>query len=165
MSAQTISPSEPVAPGIIRAHPLHSITAAEITQASTIIRKLVEEADLTGKLRFKNISQTEPPKALLLPYLDAEAAGVPVNERSFVPRCVDVIWAINNERDVFETTVSLDTNTTVSQSKALPGQHSSLDRDEIRGAAIKVLNDPMVLDAIKKLKLPTDVVVQADTWM
>lgn len=115
-----------------RPHPLRSITDAEIKQASAIVKKAVQETELgkttNSKLRFKNISQHEPPKAILLPYLDAEAAGVPASQRPFVPRCVDVIWAINNERDVFDFTVSLDSNTVVAQSRTLPGQHSSLDR-------------------------------------
>lgn len=135
MSAQTHQSSNIVptaATTTARPHPLLSITGPEITKASAIIRKIVEDTDAANgtetKLRFKNISQHEPPKALLLPYLNAEAAGVPANQRPFVPRCVDVVWATNNERDVYETTVSLDTSTVVSQSKALPGQHSSLDR-------------------------------------
>ncbi|KAL1297654.1 hypothetical protein AAFC00_006209 [Neodothiora populina] len=152
-----------------RPHPLHSITASEVSAASAIVRELVQQSDKANgtqsKLRFKNISQHEPPKSILLPYLDAEASGIPVDQRPFVPRCVDVVWAINNERDIYETTVSLDAKTVVSQSKALPGQHSSLDRDEVRGAATRILQDPMVLAAIKKLKLPEDTIVQADTWM
>jgi primary-amine oxidase len=113
-----------------RAHPLHSITGSEILKASAIIRKLVEDSNIASSstLRFKNVSQHEPPKALLLPYLNAEALGVPPSQRPFVPRCADVVWTIHNEREVYETTVSLDTRTVVSQSKALPGQHSSLDR-------------------------------------
>lgn len=135
MSAQTYQSSNIVpATAIItaRPHPLHSINGPEIIKASAIVRKIVEDNDAANgtetKLRFKNISQHEPPKALLLPYLNAAAAGVPASQRPFVPRCVDVVWATNNERDVYETTVSLDTSTVVSQSKALPGQHSSLDR-------------------------------------
>lgn len=131
MSTQTTIPSSATL-AAVRPHPLHSITDAEITSASSIIRKVVEETDTANgtqsKLRFKNISQHEPPKSLLLPYLDAEAAGVPAKQRPFMPRCVDVIWTINNERDIFESTVSLDSGTIVSQSKTLPGQHSSLDR-------------------------------------
>lgn len=38
-------------------------------------------------------------------------------------------------------------------------------RDEIRAASVKILSDAAVLEAIKKLRLPADVVVQADTWM
>lgn len=131
MSHQRSIPSSATS-AAVRPHPLHSITDAEIINASAIVRKVVEEADATNgtqsKLRFKNISQHEPPKSLLLPYLDAEALGVSAKQRPFVPRCVDVIWTINNERDIFESTISLDSGTIVSQSKTLPGQHSSLDR-------------------------------------
>lgn len=115
-----------------RSHPLHSVTAQEISRASAIIKDFVRKDDaargIESKLRFKNISQHEPPKALLLPYLDAEAAGVPVDQRPFVPRLVDVIWTTDNERNVIESTVSMDSNTVVGQTKAAHGQHSSLDR-------------------------------------
>ncbi|GAB7352695.1 hypothetical protein MBLNU459_g3054t1 [Dothideomycetes sp. NU459] len=145
------------------------VASLEIGRASAIVKEFVLKndtlRDVPNKLRFKNISQHEPPKALLLPYLDAEAAGVPVNQRPFVPRLIDVIWTTDNERNVTESTISLDSNTVVAESKAAYGQHSSLDRDEVRAAAQRILADPMVLEAIKNLNLPSDTVVQADTWM
>lgn len=132
MSLQTTNSPEKVTALYGRPHPLHSITGSEISRASAIITDLVSKDDTArgtqSKLRFKNISQHEPPKALLLPYLDAEAAGVPIDQRPFVPRLVDVIWTTDNERNVVESTVSMDSNTVVGQTKAAQGQHSSLDR-------------------------------------
>ena len=38
-------------------------------------------------------------------------------------------------------------------------------RFEVRQASQTLLNDAKVLDAVKQLKLPKDVVVQCDSWM
>lgn len=149
MSMQTVSAPTRVTSTVIRQHPLHSITAAEIKHASAIISKLVQKDDeknaTQSKLRFKSISQSEPPKALLLSYLDAEARGVPTSERTFVPRYVDLIWSIDNDRNVFDTTVSLDTGTVVSQSRTLPGQHGSLDRYEQHTYVFKIPSSLILL--------------------
>ena len=115
-----------------RPHPLHSITSTEIAKAAALLKSILSKRDavegITSKLRFKNISIQEPPKALLLPYLDAEAAGVPIDQRPFVPRCVAVVWSSNNERNVVESVVSLDAGCEVDQTRATYGQHSSIDR-------------------------------------
>ena len=42
---------------------------------------------------------------------------------------------------------------------------NGLCRDELRGAGAKILSNPMVLAAIKKLNLSPDVIVQSDNWM
>jgi primary-amine oxidase len=115
-----------------QSHPLHIITDDEISRASAIVTRLVQEQDKANgtktHIRFKNISLHEPPKALLLPYLDAEAAGRPLSERPFVPRCVDVIWSSENERKITESIVSMDSNAEVGRMHASYGQHGSIDR-------------------------------------
>jgi primary-amine oxidase len=113
-------------------HPLHIITDDEISRASAIVTRLVQGQDKANgtktHIHFKNISLHEPPKALLLPYLDAEAAGRLFSERPFVPRCVDVIWSSENERKITESIVSMDSNTEVGRIHAAYGQHGSIDR-------------------------------------
>lgn len=112
-----------------RPHPLHSITSAEITQASQSLKNILREKH--GRelvIRFKNVSISEPPKALLFPYLEAEAKGVPAHQRPYVPRCADVVWVSDNERNLCESTISLDTGKEVKRVTAAKGQHSSLDR-------------------------------------
>jgi primary-amine oxidase len=112
-----------------RPHPLHSITAEEITKASTLLKAILRERHGPDfKFRFKNVSIQEPPKALLLPYLDAEAAGVDTRYRPFVPRCADIVWTSSHERMLCQSTISLDSFTEVGRIQAAPGQHSSLDR-------------------------------------
>lgn len=148
-----------------RSHPLAFLTPEEITTASAIVKALIAktEPSLLSTLRFKSISLSEPPKALLLPYLAAEASGA--TQLPFVPRCLSVIWSALHERRVSESVISLDTGVEVHRESPRKGQHGANDRGELRRAGEKILNDPMVLVAVKELKLPKDVVVQADTWM
>lgn len=151
-----------------RPHPLSLLTADEITAASALLRSLIakQEPSLLPTLRFKSISLSEPPKALLLPYLTAEAnPSIPPSARPFVPRCISIIWSALNERRVAESVLSLDTGLEVHREIPRKAQHGANDRGELRRAGEKILNDPMVLEAIKDLKLPDDVIVQADTWM
>ncbi len=123
-------PSEGQKVGLARHHPLRNITAAEIRKASAIgLRCLRErENDQTLEVRFKNVSLQEPAKALLLPYLNAEASGVPVRERPYIPRCVELVYAFNHERNFGQLIVDLDTSTEVRFRPAMKGQHSSMDR-------------------------------------
>jgi primary-amine oxidase len=115
-----------------RRHPLHQITDEEITRASSIVKRGVNRLDIRDgtrtSIRFKSVSLQEAPKALLLPYLDAEANGIAYKKRPFVPRCLNVIWSYDNERKVIESVVSMDSNTEVDRNQAAPGQHGSIDR-------------------------------------
>jgi len=110
-----------------RPHPLNIISAAELSQASAILTKVLADQNIVN-FRFKNVSLNEPPKALLFPYLEAEAAGVPVPQRPFVPRLVQVIWTTDNGRNLNESIVSLDSNSEVGRASAKHGQHSPFDR-------------------------------------
>ena len=115
-----------------RCHPLQILNDEEIRSASSILLRQIQEQDkITGtetKVHFKNISLHDPSKALLLPHLDAEAAGVPFDQRPFVPRCVDVLWSTDSERKVTESTISLDSQTIVGQTQLQKGQHGPNDR-------------------------------------
>lgn len=154
-----------------RPHPLHLLSPDEMTRASDIVRGIAEKKGIKTSggdghgLHFKSISLCDAPKALILPYLDAEAAGVPVARRPFVPRLVSVIWSHGRERHVAESVVSLDSGTEVQRNEAKKGQHGSIDRGEARNNGARILNDALVTEAIKKLNLPVDAVVQCDPWM
>jgi primary-amine oxidase len=112
-----------------RLHPLHDISAAEIRRAAEIVTRIHREKHGPScSIRFKNISLREPPKALLVPYLEAESSGVPAVARPFVPRLVSVIGhPMDNVRDFFEIIVSLDSGTEVDRITPKPGQHASFD--------------------------------------
>jgi Cu2+-containing amine oxidase len=74
MSTEQIQASIPEAPVSKHAsiHPLSPLTSLEITTVAALIQALYP-ADI--KLQFKFLTLEEPEKALLAPYLDAEAAG------------------------------------------------------------------------------------------
>lgn len=113
-----------------RKHPLLNISKEEVLRASKIALRCVRarENNKTLEVRFKNISLHEPAKAVLLPYLNAEAAGVPIHKRPFVPRCVEVVYSAENEQIICESIISLDSETECGLTKAGKGQHSSIDR-------------------------------------
>lgn len=56
-------------------HPLAPVTANEITHASQLIRRLWPA---NTSLQFKAVTLEEPPKTLVLPYLEAEHTGRPL---------------------------------------------------------------------------------------
>lgn len=131
MSKQSsFSEMQPGKQTVPRAHPLQILSESDIKQSVAILKDILsKETELSVEgLRFKNISLHEPPKKLLLPYLDAEAAGVPASQRPYVPRCIDLIWSTCNESIVRESTVSLDTGREVSRSGPGKGQHGAYDR-------------------------------------
>lgn len=117
---------------LIYGHPLRLLKDSEIRLASSIlidhIRSLDEKSGSQTHLHFKNISLHDPPKALLLPYLDAEASGISSEQRPYVPRCVDIVWQTEAGRNVTESTISLDSRSVISESHAGKGQHGPNDR-------------------------------------
>lgn len=111
----------------MRQHPLQNITASEIRQAAEIVKNGIKTRATLTSIRFKYITLHEPPKALLMPYLDAESDGIPVESRPFVPRLVAVLYADESGKEAFESIVSLDTNTEVDVVKLLAGQQAPCD--------------------------------------
>ncbi|KAL1965866.1 hypothetical protein VTN77DRAFT_4999 [Rasamsonia byssochlamydoides] len=149
-----------------RPHPLHNITPSEIRRASQIVTRILQEKNGPSyEIYFKHIYLYDPPKALLMPYLDAESDGVPAAQRPFVPRLAGVIYhELGNPREFFEIIVSLDSGTELELRTPKKGQHCSFDREELRRASERILTDPAVVEAVKKFHLPDDVVIQCDTW-
>ena len=131
MASQSTSTSQSTS-GSSSRHPLHLLTDIEIREATSIlVNHIGEEDNSTGrqtKVHFKNVSLAEPPKVFLFPYLEAEANGVPIQQRPYVPRCIDITWQVDNGRKVTESTVSLDSKTVVSEIHARKGQHGPNDR-------------------------------------
>lgn len=149
-----------------RVHPLRDLSPEEIKHAAVILRK-IQQAKAGGvapEFRFQHITLSEPPKALLLPYLDAESSGVKESDRPWVPRCAKITWSMVRERKDCETTISLDTESEVAHIDAKAAQHNGLDRDEVTAAMITILTDPEVQAEIKKFRLPENVTVQLDPW-
>ena len=171
-------------PAAPRFHPLRGLTPTEIKKAAHVVTQGVRNRsnNLNQSLRFKNITLEEPPKAVLLPYLDAECAGVSVLKRPFVPRCAQVTYTEPGHTQPCVSVVSLDAEVEVNNFRAKKGQHSPLDRsvvpmlsdttftnilldrDEVIEVNRIVLSSLDVRKEILKLGLPADVVIQCDTW-
>src|SRR6478735_1549126 len=112
-----------------RTHPLHALSEEEMLKAAEIVRTIVKEK-FEGKeeVRFKHTTLSEPPKSLLLPYLDAESDGVPVSARPFVPRCAQVLYTFPGKPGFTESIVSLDTGTEIKSTLSKPGDYAGFDR-------------------------------------
>ncbi|KAH8807776.1 copper amine oxidase [Xylogone sp. PMI_703] len=149
-----------------RPHPLLPLKADEIAKAASIISEIVHkrEDDTSRSIYFKYITLYEPPKAILFPYLDAESSGVAVVDRPFVPRCAQIAYTDQNQENLRESVISLDTETEISVSEGQKGHHGPLDRDEVIRINRIILTDPEVRKAVSKLGLPADAVIQCDTW-
>ncbi|KAI1049589.1 hypothetical protein LB505_008095 [Fusarium chuoi] len=147
-----------------RTHPLHALSEDEMLKAAEIVRELVKEkSEGREEVRFKHTTLSEPPKSLLLPYLDAESDSVPVSARPFVPRCAQVLYTFPGKPGFTESIVSLDTGTEVKSTLSKPGDHAGFDRSVI-AFNYAILSHPEVLEVIKKLGLDPNVTVQCDTW-
>ena len=109
-------------------HPLHLLKPEEVQEASSILLQSVRQKQEGERIHIKNVSLHDPPKALLLPYLDAEAAGTDARKRPYVPRCVDITWSTGGGRKVTESVVSLDAKTVVAESHTRRGQQGPNDR-------------------------------------
>lgn len=112
---------------VMRQHPLQNITPSEIRQAAEIVKRSTNISTSLGSIRFKYITLYEPPKALLMPYLDAENDGIPVESRPFVPRLAAVLYADESGQQAFESIVSLDTDIEIDVAKLVAGQRAPCD--------------------------------------
>ncbi|KGO38825.1 Copper amine oxidase, N2-terminal [Penicillium expansum] len=147
-----------------RQHPLQNVTASEIRRATAVVQGCAKARGSLKSIRFKYITLHEPPKALLMPYLDAESDGVPVDSRPFVPRLVAALYTDENTGEAFESIVSLDSETEVDVVKLLAGQQAPADGGQPRQFIKTILNDPSVVEAIAKLKLPANAKIYCDPW-
>ena len=113
-------------------HPLELLRQDEIRAASSILVRQIQESDKGSgqrtQIHFKNISLHDPPKSLLLPHLNAEAAGVTYSQRPYVPRCIDITWNAVGDRKVTESTVSLDARTVIAETHNKKCQYGPNDR-------------------------------------
>ena len=87
----------------VHLHPLDPLTSNEISAASAVIRASYPPG---SPLHFKAVSLEEPPKSLLVPYLEAEHGGRP---RPFISRIAYVLYVTLNTSKTWEALVDLST--------------------------------------------------------
>ncbi|KAM0549218.1 hypothetical protein ACHAPJ_009528 [Fusarium lateritium] len=138
------------------AHPLDPATAAEIEQATAIVKQFFYGIPL----HFKAAGLDEPPKRELVAYLEAEHNGAPLPA---LPRRIFAMWYIHRTPRLFEAVVDV-TNGKIETYQELPRDfHGPVDRAEMNEAAEVVMADPRVRKEIERLRID-DTTVVLDPW-
>jgi primary-amine oxidase len=166
-------------PPAYKAHPIGPLSNNEITQASALIKGEWPENTL---FLFKVITLSEPAKAQLIPYLDAERKGQAhpeIDRRAFVvyyiKNTVSYQRALSkplagislhtNQHKLHEAVVNLTQQKVESNVRLGPFLHANGDGDEIIAVEAALLANAKVQAEIAKLKLPEGSVVISDPWI
>ncbi|EOD50606.1 putative copper amine oxidase protein [Neofusicoccum parvum UCRNP2] len=159
MSAESVS-SLPVRSATQTAtHPLAPLSGDEIKAASAIIQSAWPQGT---NLHFKAVTLEEPPKAEVVPYLDAEHSGAPLptlRRRAFIN------YYIRQTNKYHEAIVDLTAGAVERNVRLGPNVHANGDGDEIVTIEKVALEDPSVQAEIAKLQLPKGTVVVIDPWI
>ena len=154
-------------------HPLSPLDPSEITKCSQLISAAWPQ---NTELSFKTITLLEPPKRILVPYLEKEHNGLP---REAIERKAFVTYYLRNtvSRNVrafqtkltsqnrfHEAIVNLSVGQIEHNVRLGPHVHGNLDAEEMFLVEKLVLEDESVKAEIAKLNLPTGTVVVADPW-
>jgi primary-amine oxidase len=166
---------KPSAPGLI--HPLGPLTAAEISQASRVIRASWPEGTL---FQFKVITLSEAAKEQMVPYFDAAQKGL---ELPSIDRRAFVLYYIKNtvsitvtcvkhafgskyqQHKLHEALVNLTHNTIERNIRLGPNLHANGDGEEIIRVEKALLEDPKVQAELARLELPEGTIVACDPWI
>ncbi|KAJ2985435.1 hypothetical protein NUW58_g5532 [Xylaria curta] len=141
-------------------HPFDPLRPEEITRAGKIVRSEFVEEDVN----FRVITLKEPPKAVMIGYLEHEHRRQ--LERQAPLRCARVeLIAKNtsNKPELFELLVNLDDDVIISR-KRLEGKHSYIDSSYMQKVEAACLADERVQEEIRKLKLPLGSTPIVEAW-
>ena len=124
-------------------------------QAADILQRHVPSADLI----FRVITLWEPPKAEMIPFLDAEHGG---KETPKAPaRAAKVQAYVNKAFSEFK--IDLDQQAVLGE-ESLHSRHSHIDADYMRKAELACMANPRVKEQIAALKLPEGATVVVEPW-
>ncbi|KAF2201208.1 hypothetical protein GQ43DRAFT_480907 [Delitschia confertaspora ATCC 74209] len=140
-------------------HPLAPLSAHEITSAAAIIKA---SWPAHTDLHFKVITLHEPPKAEVIPYLEAEHSK---KSRPTISRKAFINYYIRNTNKFHEAIVNLSSGKILNNVLLGPNFHANGDGDEIIAIEKIALEDESVKAEIAKLKLPEGTVVISDPWI
>ena len=184
MDPKSNGPSSAPANGVAQ-HPLSPLTGAEISQATNIIHSLYPAKT---NLHFKAVTLQEPPKAQLIPFLDAVHYGqsLPSIERKafvnyyirntvclfpvgFFHECYQIATyntlKLTFLKDKFhEAVINLINGRIESHLRLGPNVHGAVDGEEIAMVEKIALEDEGVKAEIAKLQLPQGTVLISDPW-
>ncbi|KAH7118977.1 copper amine oxidase [Dendryphion nanum] len=160
MSTETVATSPTLQTAkTTSAHPLSPLSASELSSAAAIIKA---SWPAHTDLYFKVVTLEEPPKAEVLPYLDAEHNNRPL---PVVSRKAFVNYYIRNTSKFHEAIVDLTSRRVLHNALLGPFVHANGDGEEIVAIEKTVLEDESVKAEIAKLQLPEGTVVISDPWI
>ncbi|KAH8692697.1 copper amine oxidase [Talaromyces proteolyticus] len=137
-------------------HPLDPLRPEEISKTVSILNNAYKGHTLV----FRVITLAEPPKAVMVPFLEAEHQGI-IDQPP--PRCARVQFYQDVAAQFYEALVELETAKILRQ-EHLPGRHSYVDSTEMEAAERACLNAAEVQDVIRKLGLPEGATVCIEPW-
>jgi primary-amine oxidase len=115
----------------------------------------------SDKLVFRVVTLLEPPKAQMIPYLEAERSGK--RDVSAPKRSAFVQFYKNTTADFREVHLELGTGN-ITKEKDLAGRHSYVDTDEMQAAEDACIASAEVQEAIRLLELPEEAAVCIEPW-
>ncbi|ORY83671.1 copper amine oxidase [Protomyces lactucae-debilis] len=147
---------------VAQLHPLDPLTCDEIAATSKLLRK----AFSNSKIRFQQIEFSEPAKAELIPYLDAERLGQSLPAAP-ARRMKSYLWVYKSDRDVdlHKLLVNL-TSGQIEKDEILPESvQAPIHAEEMIEMEQVCLANPAILKEIERLQLPKGYKVATDPWM
>lgn len=139
-------------------HPLDQLTVEECKLAVSLLRD-----EHKGKtLHIKSVQAQEPPKKIMTKWLDAYHAGSPIAPPPRVAYCV---YYILDDRHAEELWLNLENRKVVQRRSFENGTHPPMDQPESDKIEELVLNEPAVLEALKKCGVDGIQDVAPDGWM
>lgn len=160
------SVAETPAPAAVRpakasaTHPLAPLSGNEIVNTATLIRKQWPE---NIDLQYRVITLREPPKAEVLPYIEAENAGQ--SPPTSLSRKAFVVYYLRRTSKLYEAVVDLSEQRVEYNTLLGDNVHANLDADTIIASEKVCLEDESVKAELKKLQLPEGTVVVCDPWI
>ncbi|KFX91708.1 hypothetical protein O988_07616 [Pseudogymnoascus sp. VKM F-3808] len=149
-----------------RLHPFSSLTAHEIVTAATIVRQNAGLRHLVDadSVVTKAITLLEPPKHLMVQYLDIEHGDTLQDERFTIPRRAEVQYCIKGTTQMYTSVVCLALAQESSQVTE-PKHHQGI-MDPIEHAVFfdVVGSSPEWAAAVSSLGLPADVELSYEPW-
>lgn len=141
-------------------HPLDQLSEVEAKKAVDLLRK----ANPGKKIHIKNIQAQEPPKKVMIQFLEAEHSGHPIAPP---PRIAYCVFFILNEHIAQELWLDLDSENVVARKMFESGSHPPCDQAEFDTIEEVMMKHPEVHKAFKQLGLSENDIkaVAPDAWM
>ncbi|KAJ6446909.1 primary-amine oxidase [Purpureocillium lavendulum] len=148
---------------VVKPHPLAQLSKEEFCAARDVV---VKAHDATESLFFRSIYLQEPPKADLVPFLEAEHAGALTNATERPPRqaLVDYDIVKPDKHQNARAVVDLGTAKIVSNRITADGAYPYFTIAEFAKCEETILNSELFKDAMKEFSLPDGFTVTVDPW-